>query len=354
MDSMKTFRLSALMLLLAGCSGGASDNAETAPDAIALVKTAPVTSGAARDDLTVYGAAEAGPGAERTIAAPSEAIIAAIDAPNGTVVRAGQPIVTLRPSATSQVDALKAHGDAATASAAYDRALRLRTDGLVSDADVETARGAMIAARAAAAAPRVGVHGLVLRAPAAGIVQGVTAKPGDQIASGATVASIVTRRDLRARFGVDPAILPRFRLGQSITISRIAGGAPIASKIDGVDPQVDAGTRLASIYAPVPIGTGVGLGESVRGGVAVSGSAKGLTIPYAALLDDGGRSYVFVVKDGIARSRDVSPGNSAGDRIQILKGVVAGEQVVTEGGTALEDGMKVRQGDDAPAGEGGK
>jgi multidrug efflux pump subunit AcrA (membrane-fusion protein) len=49
------------------------------------------------------------------------------------------------------------------------------------------------------------------------------------------------------------------------------------------------------------------------------------------------------VKNGVAKSRDVSPGNSAGDRIQILKGLQPGEKVVTEGGTALEDGMKVTE-----------
>jgi len=45
----------------------------------------------------------------------------------------------------------------------------------------------------------------------------------------------------------------------------------------------------------------------------------------------------------VARSRDVSPGNSSGDRVQILKGLQPGEKVVTEGGTALEDGMKVAE-----------
>ena len=65
-------------------------------------------------------------------------------------------------------------------------------------------------------------------------------------------------------------------------------------------------------------------------------------MPYAALLDDGGRSYVFVVKDGVARSRNVVPGSSAGDSIAIASGVAPGERVVVAGGTALDDGMKVR------------
>jgi len=188
----------------------------------------------------------------------------------------------------------------------------------------------------------------VLRAPISGVVQGLNVKLGDQIAAGTTVASIATKGDLRARFGVDPAVAQRIHVGEPITVTLISGGAPIASIVNGVDPQIDATTRLASVYARIPAVAGVGPGEPLRGNITVSGSASGITIPYSALLDDGGRSYVFVVKGVVAKSRDVSPGNSSGDRIQILKGLAPGEQVVTEGGTALEDDMKVRTGDEAP------
>jgi len=352
---MKMLAPLALALLLAACGGSSASDEEKAPEASALVRTAPATLGATRDEVAVYGAAEAAPGGERAVVVPSEAVVAAVDAPSGTTVRAGQAVLTLRASPATRMEAAKANADAATAAAAYARALRLRRDGLVSDADVETARGAMATARAAVTVQRVGVNGLVLRAPIAGVVQGLKTKSGDLIAAGTTVGSIAVRGDLRARFGVDPAVAQRIHVGEPIAISLIAGGAPIMSNVDGVDPQIDATTRLASIYARVAVSAGVGPGEPLRGSVTVSGSASRLTIPYAALLDDGGRSYVFVVKDGVARSRDVSPGNSAGDRIQILKGLVPGEQVVTEGGTALEDGMKVRTSDALPAaGEGKK
>ena len=52
---------------------------------------------------------------------------------------------------------------------------------------------------------------------------------------------------------------------------------------------------------------------------------------------------MFVVTNGIASRRDVTPGNSSGDTIQILKGLQPGERVVSEGGAALEDGMRVHE-----------
>lgn len=337
---MKTCLPLLSLVLLAGC-GGATDE-EKKPEASALVRTAVATLGSQADGVTIYGATEAGPGAASAIVVPAEAIVASIDAPTGTAVRAGQAIVTLRPSPATRIEMARAASDTATATAAYRRALRMRADGLVSDAEVETARGAL--ATATASRNNLGIHGgyAVLRAPRAGTVQGLTAKPGDQLAAGTSIATIGATGDVRARFGVDPLVAQRVRLGQPIRIEMIDGSHAATVNVVGVDPQIDPATRLASVYAKVP-GTGLGAGEPLRGALSVGASGSGVSIPYAALLDDGGRSYVFVVRNGVARSVDVSPGNSSGDHIQILKGLNPGDRVVTEGGTALEDGMKVNE-----------
>lgn len=329
------------LMLLAGCGSGAGDDAGDKADPVAQVRTAPATMGATTEATIVYGAAEAGPAGGRSLIAPAEAIVDRILAPNGTVVRAGQVIATLRPSRTTATDITKAAADAASADAAYARAKRLRADGLASDADVETARAAAETARATRANLGIGSSGTPLRSPVSGVVQGLTAKSGDQIAAGATVASVAVKGDLRAHFGIDPAIAQRVRIGQPLELASVSGDNHANVPVDGVDTQVDPTTRLASVYADVPRGFGVGPGEALRGSLSLAAQANGLTIPYGALLDDGGRSYVFVVKGGVAHEQDVSPGSSSGDRIQILKGLSAGDKVVTEGGTALEDGMKV-------------
>ena len=176
-----------------------------------------------------------------------------------------------------------------------------------------------------------------------GTVQALTARPGDIIAAGVAVATIATRGEARARFGIDPSLAAQVRPGQPLQITRLGGGAPVAGVVVGVDPQADATTRLASVFARFSAGSRVGPGEALAAVLPVGGGpTASVVVPYAALLDDGGRSYVFVVKDGVARSRNVVPGSSAGDRIAIASGVAPGERVVVAGGTALDDGMKVR------------
>ncbi len=331
------------LALLAGCGSGAADDAAGKSDPVALVRTAPAERGATADQTTLYGIAEAGPGGERALTAPAEAIVDRIVSPNGTAMRAGDVVLTLKASPATATALAKADADAAAAESAFARAKRLRADGLVSDADVETARAAAVTARATRDHLGMAPGGATLRAPVAGIVLGLVARSGDQIAAGATIASVAARGDLRARFGIDPAIAQRVRPGQSLTLDSVSGGAHDTVPVTGVDTQVDPTTRLAAVYARLPQGFAVGPGEAVRAALSLSAQAEGITIPYSALLDDGGRSFVFVVSGGVAHERAVSPGNSAGDRIAILKGVAAGEKVVTEGGTALEDGMKVRE-----------
>lgn len=334
----------AAVLLLTGCGGAdaPTGNASAEADApVAEVRVSIATSGATNDTVTAYGATEAGPGNDRSVVTPAEAIVSHILAPTGTAVSTGQAIVVLLPSRTSRLDAARAASDARVADLALARTVRLRRDGLVSDAEVETARAASTTAHAALAGVGIAGGGLTLRASAAGTVQNLTARAGDQLAAGATVATIAGRGDVRARFGVDPAIAPRIHVGQMVQVQLLDGSAPVGAPVVGVDPGVDATTRLASVFVKIPGGVSRSPGEPLRATVQVGATTSGITVPYAALLDDGGRSYVFVIKDGVAHSVDVAPGSSSGDRIQIVRGLAPGDRVVVEGGTALEDGIKV-------------
>jgi multidrug efflux pump subunit AcrA (membrane-fusion protein) len=48
------------------------------------------------------------------------------------------------------------------------------------------------------------------------------------------------------------------------------------------------------------------------------------------------------VSGGKAHRRNVTQGPSDGERVVIANGLKSGEHVIVEGGTALDDGMKVR------------
>lgn len=328
-------------LVLTACSSG-GNSADQASPPTALVKLGQARQGAISETVTLYGIAEAGAAGSLALSAPAEAIIARIAAPVGTKVRRGQLVVQLSPAPNTRLDLAKASSDARAADAAYARATRLRADGLVGDADVETARAAAQSADATLASYRRRTNNLALTAPITGYVTTIANNPGDLVQPGASIAMIASSSDLRARFGVDPAIARTLSTGLPISIAVTNGSMPLSVPIQSINPVVDPTTRLASVFATLPPSSGLAPGEILQGQVATVAQGSAVTIPYQALLDDGGQPYVFVVTGGVAHRHDIQPGPTSGDRIAITKGVRRGDQVVTEGGTALEDGMKVR------------
>ena len=68
-------------------------------------------------------------------------------------------------------------------------------------------------------------------------------------------------------------------------------------------------------------------------------------VPRAALREENGSRYVWVVADGTVQRRDVQIGTRQGDRLRVLDGLVANERVVVgldEAAFAgLRDGAKI-------------
>ena len=69
-----------------------------------------------------------------------------------------------------------------------------------------------------------------------------------------------------------------------------------------------------------------------------------VTIPQDALVPLNGGYVVFVAKDGRAEQRIVTLGGTVQDKIFILKGIVAGEAVITKGNEILSDGKEIADG----------
>jgi multidrug efflux pump subunit AcrA (membrane-fusion protein) len=314
MDKMKPILIPLATIALAACSGG--EPADKAATPTALVTLAPVAAGSVQSNVRIYGTADAGASGTIILSAPEEAIVSSIDTPVGSVVGRGQVVARLSPGPTARLEFARAAADARGAQLALARAQRLRGDGLVGNAEVETARTAASSASATLASLSLRAAGLALRSPAPGHVSAISASLGALIPAGTPVASI--------------RVLPS------------GGGGAFNVSILSVDPSVDPTTRLASVFAQLPASANIGAGEPLTGEIGMSSPAGAPTIPYAALLDEGGQAYVYVVVGGVAHRRDIAVGPSDGQHIVVLSGLRAGEIVVVEGGTAVEDGMRVR------------
>lgn len=330
----------ACVLTLAACAK--KDAADDTPKLTAQVTTAVLADGTLDRTITAYGAAEFAPDAERTLAAPIEAKVARVLLGAGARVGAGQAVIVLSPSPQTQIDLKKAADDARTSREAYDRAVRLKASGLDSNADVETARAADVVAQATLASLQSRAAGLTVTSPVAGVIETLTAAPGDLVATGASLGKVGQLGSTRVHLALDPRSVSSLRAGESVRLQPAGGGAETSGVVTSVDPAIDPQTRLASVIVRAQ---GLAPGLALKGEV-VTGQASGPVAPHGAIYYDQDQPYVLVVQGGVAHRRDVKLGPEQDDRVEIASGVKAGERIVTEGGASLDDGTAVKE---APA-----
>ena len=180
-----------------------------------------------------------------------------------------------------------------------------------------------------------------LRAPISGTINAIAVRVGDQIAAGTIVATVAPVAARRARFGIDPDLARQIRIGSPVSIAIANGNSAIDAAVQSIDIGTDPTNRLASVYVDLPPPVRIGAGEALAAELTINASSQLPTIPYTALLDEAGQSYVFVIRNGKAYRANVTVGSRSADRVAIASGIQAGALVAVDGGSALEDGMKV-------------
>jgi RND family efflux transporter MFP subunit len=125
--------------------------------------------------------------------------------------------------------------------------------------------------------------------------------------------------------------LERIKIGASATLTvNTYAGRTFTGRVDFIYPQVDMDTRTARVRV---VFSNAGL--QLRPGMFVNVSLKvpmgsQLVIPATGVLQSGTREIAFVERsDGYIEPRDVQLGSRVGDDFIVLKGLKAGEQIVT-------------------------
>ena len=119
---------------------------------------------------------------------------------------------------------------------------------------------------------------------------------------------------------------------------------PFRGLVDFADPQVDPRTGTFSVRAEMPNPEHVLLpGQFTKVKLLLDVRENAVVVPSKALVIEKGGAYLFVVRpDSIVEKRFVETGPELGNSIVIERGLVRGEDIVTEGYHKLSHGMKVQ------------
>ena len=178
---------------------------------------------------------------------------------------------------------------------------------------------------------QLGKTALVLTAPADAVVIEKPVVQGARFEPGETILRLADLSTVWVIAKVPAAQAAGIKAGQPARFETVALPGQVAQgEVTFVQPVVDAQTRTVDVRIALPNPAG-NLRPGLYGTVLLEepGTGPVLTVPRSAVLDSGTRQVVLVeTGPGRFASRDVSLGRRGGDRIEILDGLVEGEQVV--------------------------
>ena len=124
------------------------------------------------------------------------------------------------------------------------------------------------------------------------------------------------------------------------------GNSELTGSVEEIVPAADPTSRSYVVKVGVPNLAGVQLRSGVYGKARfISGQRQTLAVPKTAISQRGQLTGLFVVdQSGLARLRLIKAGRMFGDKVEILSGLNAGEQIVIEGPATIQDGTRVREG----------
>ncbi len=245
----------------------------------------------------------------------------------------------------------------------YQRFLRMKEAGLVTQQSLDEARSGRDASTAAitavkaqiAAAEEEIVHArtrldkAVLRSPMDGVVASRSVNVGDlagEMGSPKILFLIVDNRILNLTVTVPSTRMSELKVGQTLSFQTDAvPGKEFKGKVMYLNPSLSEADRSLRVVAEV-----INSPELLKGGMFVKGTIetgqrKGvLRVPRNALLNwdtSEGKADVFVIEGQIARLRRIMVGKQAGDEVDVSSGLSAEDRVVVRGGFNLRDGDAV-------------
>ncbi len=343
-----------LALLLSACG-----KQPAAPEPERAVRTQLVSASAATRAQEY--AAEVRPRVEARLSFRVSGKLLSREVDLGSTVKPGQVLARIdaqdlmlaQTAAQASVAAARTNRDQAGAD--YKRFVDLQRQGFISAAELERRDSAFKAAQAqleqAKAQADVQVNQAAyaqLRADAAGVVTGVDAEPGQVLAAGTPVLRVALDGPRDIVFAVQE---------DQIAAVRAAAARPGALKVRlwgseqlwplslrEVAAAADPVTRTFLIKADAGK-LDVRLGQTATVVVDLPQQAGIIKLPLAAVLEQGGKTSVWVL-DGTSmtvKPQPVQVGGADGNEVVVAGGLKPGQEVVIAGVHVLNPGQKVKR-----------
>jgi membrane fusion protein (multidrug efflux system) len=292
-------------------------------------------------------------------------IVTEVHAASGSEVERGAPLVQLD-IAVEQADLASARAVLAEAEMAFRRQAELIEKRVTSEANLDTARAKRDTAQAAVSKIEAVIAQKSIKAPVTGRLGIRKVERGQYVSPGMTLVTVQALDPIRADFPMPEQAIGKLRVGQQVEIAVDAHpGAVFKGVIESLDAKVAQDTRTLLVRAQLPNKQRKLLpGMFANVTVLVGAPRAVVTVPRTAVTYSLYGDSLYVVKAAdkqdegtmgeanaapaggerklVAERRYVKTGQARDDRVSILSGIAAGEEVVTTGQLKLNPGAPIR------------
>lgn len=183
----------------------------------------------------------------------------------------------------------------------------------------------------------------LIKAPFAGVVGLRNISVGALVEPGDVITTLYDDSVMKLDFQIPATFLTVIREGLPITArARAYGDREFQGVVKSINAEVDPVTRSITVRAEIPNPDGL-----LKPGVLMSVELfnhprESLVIPEEALIPQGDAQYLLIVDEaGMVERRPVRIGIRQPGNVEILKGLKAGERVITRGAMQVRPGQEV-------------
>ncbi|HCA26513.1 MAG TPA: efflux transporter periplasmic adaptor subunit [Betaproteobacteria bacterium] len=279
-------------------------------------------------------------------------IVSRINFKSGETVKAGALLAALDATADkAKLQSLQATEQLARKTLVRDR--QQFKSRAISQATLDTDIAKLKSAQAQVAEQRALVAKKSIRAPFAGRLGIRAVDLGQYLNPGAKIVTLQALNPIFLDFYVPQKAIGQVRVGQHVLVKTDAfPGRTFAGKISAIDPKADRSTRNVEVRAMVRNPKRLLLpGAFAVAKIDIGRAQRHITLPQTAISYNPYGDVVFLVEHRgkgakgkpkwVARQRFVTLGQTRGDQVAILRGVKAGDVVVTAGQIKLRNGTPV-------------
>jgi RND family efflux transporter MFP subunit len=304
------------------------------------VSVEPVSEAPVRDSLSVVALVEAWRDVD--IHTETSGIVRSVSSEVGQRKAAGQPLLKVDDEVAAST-LRKARVNHELARRDFERFSSLLKEGAVAMSSSEAMRLKLEDAESDLVAARRHFDDTAVKAPFAGVVTSRLVEVGDLVQPGMKVANMVDLSKLKIISSIPEKQVAAIIEGMPVQVTTdVWPGRVYRAKVLSVSSKLsgDHTCRVESVMEN-PKEAPLRAGMFARTAFVGDSSRQALLIPRRALTGSISNPEVFVVSGGKARLRKIVAGGEYGIRIEVLRGLAAGEQVVVAGQGDLDDGATV-------------